>query len=161
MVSGPNSHSQEWNWPATFASTNTSCQVQFNVVKETTWSIFLWEQLPAVQSRCVGERTVPWIDETVPNGGGSVMVYGMCGRRRIELVVFNWNRNAKRYIDLMTRPVVLHFLQRRPRILFQQDDARPHAARVVQQFLATNNVNVLSWPARLFTRYVIHRTFWG
>ena len=32
--------------------------------------------------------------------------------------------------------------------LFQQDNARPHTARVVQQFFDANNVNVLPWPAR-------------
>ena len=27
------------------------------------------------------------------------------------------------------------------------DNARPHSAAITRQFLATNNVNVLDWPA--------------
>ena len=30
---------------------------------------------------------------------------------------------------------------------FQQDNARPHAAQVTQQFLNQNNINVLPWPS--------------
>ena len=34
------------------------------------------------------------------------------------------------------------------REIFQQDNARPHTARVTRDFLAANNVNVLPWPSR-------------
>ena len=30
--------------------------------------------------------------------------------------------------------------------VFQQDNARPHSARVTQDFLRDNNVTVLEWP---------------
>ena len=32
-------------------------------------------------------------------------------------------------------------------LIFQQDNARPHSARVTQDFLRQNGVNVMDWPA--------------
>ena len=34
-----------------------------------------------------------------------------------------------------------------PNVTFMHDNARPHSAAITKQFLATNNVNVLDWPA--------------
>ena len=34
-----------------------------------------------------------------------------------------------------------------PNVTFMHDNARPHSAKLTRQFLATNNVNVLDWPA--------------
>jgi transposase len=34
----------------------------------------------------------------------------------------------------------------RQRELFQQDNARPHTARVAMDYLEQNNINVLPWP---------------
>ena len=47
-------------------------------------------------------------------------------------------------------PVMLPFLQQlhQPRLLFQQDSARPHTARMVPQIFAANKVNILLWSAR-------------
>jgi len=41
-----------------------------------------------------------------------------------------------------------HFFQRHQNFLFQQDNARPHTARVTQAFLRQNNINLLPHPAR-------------
>ena len=32
-------------------------------------------------------------------------------------------------------------------MIFQQDNATPHTARITRQFLANNNINVMQWPA--------------
>ena len=34
-----------------------------------------------------------------------------------------------------------------PYVPFLHDNARPHSAAIIRQFLTTNNVNVLDWPA--------------
>ena len=34
-----------------------------------------------------------------------------------------------------------------PNVTFMHDNARPHSAAITRQFLASNNVNVLDWPA--------------
>ena len=43
------------------------------------------------------------------------------------------------------RPVAVPLVQQRNLIL-QQDNARPHVARVCQDFLANNNIAPLAWP---------------
>ena len=98
-----------------------------------------------------GERTAACcVQEVVPYGGGSVMVWGgICGQERTPLVIVHGNLTAQRYMDNILRPVVLPFLQQQPRgVIYQHDNARAHTARIVTNFLAANNVNVLPWPAR-------------
>ena len=41
----------------------------------------------------------------------------------------------------------MHVIDRQ-RELFQQDNARPHAARVTIDYLEQNNINVLQWPSK-------------
>ena len=84
-------------------------------------------------------------------GGGRVMVWGSISwNDRTPSVVLDGNLTARRYVDEILQPVVLPFLARHPDItLFQQDNARPHSARLTPDFLVANNVNVLPWPAFL------------
>ena len=51
-----------------------------------------------------------------------------------------------RYREEIIRPHVLPFVQKHNATL-QQDNARPHVALVVTDFLIQNNVNALPWPA--------------
>ena len=53
---------------------------------------------------------------------------------------------AQRYIDDVLRPVVIPFIQRNPGLTLQQDNARPHRARLTTTFLQNNNIPVLPWP---------------
>ena len=75
------------------------------------------------------------------------MVWGaICGQQWTDLIVIDGNLTAHPDINQVLRPVLLPFLQHQPRLLFQQDNARPNTAHVVQDFFAANNVNVLPWP---------------
>ena len=50
--------------------------------------------------------------------------------------------------DTILAPAVIPFINRRRRhTVFQQDNARPHTARLTRQFLTANNVDVMQWPA--------------
>ena len=82
-------------------------------------------------------------------GGGSVMVWGgICSGRKTRLLVLDGNLNAQRYINEVLVPEVIPFLlQNGPNLIFQQDNARPHVARVVNDFFNQNNVDRLPWPA--------------
>lgn len=82
-------------------------------------------------------------------GGGSIMVWGgISSQGRTQLVIVRGNLTGVRYRDEIVIPHVLPFLQRQGRnMTFQQDNARPHVARVVTGFLAQQNVSVLPWPA--------------
>ena len=67
------------------------------------------------------------------------------GRRKTNLIVVQGNLNAQGYINQILQPEAVPFLQR-PAILMH-DNARPHVARICQQFLNRNNVNILPWPS--------------
>ncbi|GFV07697.1 transposable element Tcb1 transposase [Trichonephila clavipes] len=53
---------------------------------------------------------------------------------------------AQRYVHDILQPHVLPLIQRLPGAIFQQENARPHTARVLQDYLRT--VTTLPWPAR-------------
>ena len=72
---------------------------------------------------------------------------GISVRSRIELLVLNGTLTGQHYINEVLQPVVLPFVQEH-HVVLQDDNARPHRARIVQQFLQQNNVDHLDWPAR-------------
>ena len=81
-------------------------------------------------------------------GGGSLMVRGgISVRSHTELLVLYGTLTGKRYINEVLQPVVLPFVQQH-HVVLHDDNARPHRARIVQQFLQQNNVDHLDWPAR-------------
>ncbi|GFS73962.1 transposable element Tcb2 transposase [Trichonephila clavipes] len=53
---------------------------------------------------------------------------------------------AKRYVHDILQPHVLPLMQQLPGAIFQQDNAWPHKARVLQDCVRT--VTTLPWPAR-------------
>ncbi|GFY07392.1 DDE_3 domain-containing protein [Trichonephila clavipes] len=53
---------------------------------------------------------------------------------------------CQRYVDDILQPHVGPFLNGLPGTIFQQDNARPHTARVAQDFLRP--LQNLPWPAR-------------
>ena len=61
-----------------------------------------------------------------------------------QLVVIDGNLKAARYRDEILRPHVIPFLQQH-NLTLQQDNARPHVAKICQVFLASNNVQPLGW----------------
>ena len=84
-------------------------------------------------------------------GGCSVMnsKYSVWGGTahgiKSQLIIVAGNMTAVRYRDEILRPVAVPLVQQRNLIL-QQDNARPHVARVCQDFLADNNIAQLAWP---------------
>ncbi|XP_068081357.1 protein GVQW3-like [Anabrus simplex] len=62
------------------------------------------------------------------------------------LVVIPRTPTADVYARLAIQPVVLPFMNSIPGGVFQQDDARPHAAVVTQR--ALNSFDIVPWPAR-------------
>ena len=72
---------------------------------------------------------------------------GILGRRKTNLIVVQGNLNAQGYINQILQPEAVPFLQRHWPAILMHDNARPHVARICQQFLNRNNVIVLPWPA--------------
>ena len=69
--------------------------------------------------------------------------------RKIDLVHVLSNLAAVRYRGEILQPdrYLMHVIDRQ-RELFQQDNARPHTARVTMDYLEQNNINVLPWPSK-------------
>ena len=87
------------------------------------------------------------VDEAPPHGGGGAMVWGMISYNgRSQLVHIEGGLNAQRYVNEILRPHVLPLLAAQ-RSVFQQDNARPHCARLTTQFLTANNILTLPWPS--------------
>ena len=83
-------------------------------------------------------------------GGGSVMVWGgITYDGRTDLLRVEGRLTGVCYSDEVLRPIVVPFQRRVGRNFeFQQDNARPHTARVSMDFLQHHNVTVLPWPAK-------------
>ena len=80
---------------------------------------------------------------------GSVMVWGgIKHQSKVDLVVIRGNLNTQGYINDILRPVVVPFInnQNGP-VIFQQDNAHSHTARVTTRFFLGNNTNVMQWPS--------------
>ncbi|GFY11183.1 transposable element Tc1 transposase [Trichonephila clavipes] len=65
---------------------------------------------------------------------------------RSNLIVMRGTLTDQRYVDDILRPHVGPFLNGFPGAIFQQDNARPHTARVAQDFLL--HFQTLQWPSQ-------------
>ena len=72
---------------------------------------------------------------------------GISVRSHTELLVLNGTLTGQHYTNEVLQPVVLPFVQQH-HVVLQDDNARPHWAKIVQQLLQQNNVDHLDWPAR-------------
>ena len=102
----------------------------------------VWRRRCERYADCCVRQAMRW-------GGGSVMAWGgISWRHRTPLVVLEGTLTAQRYVDNVLRPVVVPFLRNYADVnVLQQDNARPHSARITQHFLQQNHVNTIPWPA--------------
>lgn len=102
----------------------------------------VWRKRGERFARCCIKQFNRW-------GGPGVLVWaGISSRFRTPLVVVEGNLTARRYVDEILRPHLLPFLEAHPTVrLFQQDNARPHVARLTLNFLQEQEVEVLPWVA--------------
>ena len=78
-------------------------------------------------------------------GDGSVLVWaGVSSATRTQLVILNGPVNAQTYQNQVLNPVVRPFIRQHGGLL-QQDNARAHTARAIQQYLQTHNINTIAW----------------
>ncbi|GFU00761.1 DDE_3 domain-containing protein [Trichonephila clavipes] len=108
-----------------------------------------WGQMITVYG-CGGalvSGTIPPIvlRHTAPTAG--VMVWDTIAYdSRSTLIVMRGTLTGQHYVDDILRPHVRPFLNGLPGAIFQQDNARPHTARVAQDFLC--HFQTLPWPTR-------------
>ncbi|GFW97151.1 transposable element Tc1 transposase [Trichonephila clavipes] len=98
--------------------------------------------------RRTGQRSDPaFIVERHTAISQGVTVWGAISwDTRSSLVVLQGTLTARRYVDDILTPIVPPMLSSRPGAIYQQDNARPHTARLSQQCL--QGYDVLPWPAR-------------
>ncbi|GFT78039.1 transposable element Tcb1 transposase [Trichonephila clavipes] len=76
------------------------------------------------------------------------MVWGGIGyHSRTPLVRVAGTLSSQRYIEVLEL-VVLPYLQGLVTAIFQQDNARPHVARMVQRFFVNHQIELFPWLAR-------------
>ncbi|GFV07704.1 transposable element Tcb1 transposase [Trichonephila clavipes] len=79
---------------------------------------------------------------TAPASG--IMVWGGNGyHSRTPLARIAGTLNSQRYISEVLEPVVLTYLQDLTTAIFQQDNVRPHVARIVQRFFVNQQIELL------------------
>ncbi|GFU44574.1 transposable element Tcb1 transposase [Trichonephila clavipes] len=73
-----------------------------------------------------------------------IMVWGGIGyHSRTPLVRIAGTLNSQRYISEVLEPVVLPYLQGLATAIFQQDNARPQVARIVQRFFVNHQIELV------------------
>ena len=110
----------------------------------TNGGLIYHERMDKIVFTCAqgnGTRIVVLFRETA-----SVDVSWWCGE--VSVVVKSWKLSVT-LMKCLLREVVPFLRQNCPNLIFQHDNARPHAARVVTNFLNQNNVQRLPWPAML------------
>ena len=65
-----------------------------------------------------------------------------------RLVVFQGSVDAERYISEALEPELVPFTLEEPYLIFQQDNAHAHTARLTTNFLDNQPFQRLPWPAR-------------
>ncbi|GFU40400.1 transposable element Tcb2 transposase [Trichonephila clavipes] len=87
-----------------------------------------------------------------------IMVWGGIGyHSRTPLVHIAGTLNSQRYFSDVLDPVVLPYLQGLATAIFQQDNARPHVARIFQRFVVNHQIEFLPWLAGSLSRSFAHR----
>ncbi|GFW70730.1 transposable element Tcb1 transposase [Trichonephila clavipes] len=77
-----------------------------------------------------------------------IVVWGGIGyHSRVPLVRIAGTLNSQYYISEVLESVFLPCLQGLATAIFQQDNARPHVARIVQRFFVNHQIELLPWLA--------------
>ncbi|UYV77104.1 hypothetical protein LAZ67_14003317, partial [Cordylochernes scorpioides] len=93
-----------------------------------------------------GERSNPAaiVERPTVRQRGIMVLGAIAYDSRSPLLRIQGTMTAQRYVDDVLRPVTLPYLQGVPKALYQQDNSRPHTARIRQQ--ALQDVQMLPWP---------------
>ena len=114
---------------------------------DESWFPLQWADGRAMVYRRRNERfAANYIQQVNRFGGGSVRWTATSCTDGTNLVQVKETLTAQRYCDEIFQPHVLPIMQRNS-VRFQQDNARPHTARMTTVFFKTHNIAaVLPWP---------------
>ncbi|KAL0172943.1 hypothetical protein M9458_033254, partial [Cirrhinus mrigala] len=99
-----------------------------------------------------GERNLPQnVVQHDRIGGSTVMVWGgiSMGARTELVIIENGSLTGQRYRDEILRPVVRPYAGAMwPDFVLMDDNAGPHRARLVTEFLEEEGISRMEWPAQ-------------
>ncbi|CAH2006703.1 unnamed protein product [Acanthoscelides obtectus] len=97
-----------------------------------------------------GERRNPqfFVERRVHHTVGVMVWSAIAYGSRSPSIFIRGNMNAQHYIHEVLEPHLLPYLDTLADPTFQQDNARPHVARVTIDFFQHNDVTLLPWPPR-------------
>lgn len=116
------------------------------------WDHIIWSDETTVRKAPQNKDKLIWTHESTKKmdrpvnqqfqcGGFSVMFWGAFSRSALgPLVAIEGTMNATRYIEVLKDYVLPEIAAAGKPMVFQQDNAPCHKAKVVQDFLAANNV---------------------
>lgn len=82
-------------------------------------------------------------------GSGSVMVWGaFSGKRRDDLIVKSERMNATKYREVIQESLLPFTAKHDAPIIFQVDNSAAYTARVTMDWLESEDISVIKWPAR-------------
>lgn len=70
---------------------------------------------------------------------------GFCGRRKTTLHFLDDHQTSANYMATLQQHLQPSFDKETQ--IFQHDNAAPHAARATRQWLSSQNIDVMTWPA--------------
>jgi transposase len=121
------------------------CRIWFS--DESRFLLQKWDGRIRVYRRRNERFSSSCVQEVDNNGGGSVIIWvAISNDSKTELVHVPGNLTAVRYRVEIIQPHLMHVIDRQ-RELFQQNNARPHTARLSMDYLKQNTINVLPWSS--------------
>lgn len=134
--------------------------------KHKTWSKYRWRdvifsdemnvEVDLRKNRIMLRRTTEekyspeCIIERTRKGSGSVGIWACMTYDGVKFfTLFHGRLNAERYEDILENNLVptLDLIGEKEHSIFQQDNAPCHSANRIKDWMATNKVNQLQWPA--------------
>lgn len=129
---------------------------------ETFWKRIVWTDETMIWVMGGNQRRTSWVTKRTrysrrnvrirqKQGGGKVMFWGCFTAHGPGLLIpIEGNMKAKDYLKLL-KDHVLPWIRRKELeigmpLIFQQDNAPVHTAKICQEFWASNNVELLYWP---------------
>ena len=124
------------------------------------WDRVIWSDETTVRQAPKGNDVFVHVhqttkDEDLPinaqlhTGGISVMFWGCFSKLGLgPLVALEGSMNAQRYIQLLEDTLLPELQVADAQMVFMQDNAPCHKAKIVMDFFDTNHVNIMDWPAQ-------------